>query len=291
MSRLVMANDFTHSANHRLTRMPDEVGCRVYIPEAPIDGAPGTYTAVRQDLLSSTNDGEGSPSALDGSLDISRLTQSAMVSQPDENYLYYGWWVIKDKDGMPTAASAFRGNVGEAPAANGTSIILSDGVALTGSATYSGHAAGKFSISNPLDSTGDGGHFTADAMLTAKFGANATPNNGGVSGMIDNFMANGESVPWSVMLHRAPWGTTGAFATPADDTGTADVDESMGTTWSIDGNSAGRSGTWSGQVYDEMPGDPPAGDGSTIPTTVTGTFYSEFSTIGRMVGGFGADKQ
>ena len=25
--------------------------------------------------------------------------------------------------------------------------------------------------------------------------------------------------------------------------------------------------------------------------TVTGTFYSEFSTIGRMVGAFGADKQ
>lgn len=44
-------------------------------------------------------------------------------------------------------------------------------------------------------------------------------------------------------------------------------------------------------MYDEMPGDPPDGDGSNIPTTVTGTFYSELSTIGRMVGAFGASKQ
>ena len=73
---------------------------------------------------------------------------------------------------------------------------------------------------------------------------------------------------------------------------TTDVNEAMGTTWSIDGNSGGRSGTWSGQTYDEKPGTvADGGDGSTIPTTVTGTFYSEFSTIGRMVGAFGADKQ
>ena len=45
-------------------------------------------------------------------------------------------------------------------------------------------------------------------------------------------------------------------------------------------------------MYDESPGDPSAGgDGSNIPTTVTGTWYSEFSSIGRMVGAFGADKQ
>ena len=58
--------------------------------------------------------------------------------------------------------------------------------------------------------------------------------------------------------------------------------------------SGGRSGTWSGQMYDETPGDPSPtgpGDGSNVPTTVTGTFYSEFSTIGRMVGAFGATKE
>ncbi len=44
-------------------------------------------------------------------------------------------------------------------------------------------------------------------------------------------------------------------------------------------------------MYDELPGNPPGGDGNNIPTTVTGTFYSEFSTVGRMVGAFGADKE
>ena len=101
-------------------------------------------------------------------------------------------------------------------------------------------------------------------------------------------MANGESVPWSVSLHRATWGSNGAInASTADTTNTT----GEGTTWSIDGNPAPESGTWSGQMYDEMPGNAPNGDGSNIPTTVTGTFYSEFSTIGRMVGAFGADKQ
>ena len=44
-------------------------------------------------------------------------------------------------------------------------------------------------------------------------------------------------------------------------------------------------------MYDELPGNAPAGAGSNIPTTATGTFYSEFSTIDRMVGAFCASKQ
>ena len=117
------------------------------------------------------------------------------------------------------------------------------------------------------------------------------PNNGGVTGTLDSFMANGESVDWTVALHLAPWdaGTNGAFATPGTDNADTMADETMGTTWSMGGTAADRSGTWSGQMYDEMPGDAPTGDGSNIPTTVTGTFYSEFDSVGRMVGAFGAD--
>ena len=119
------------------------------------------------------------------------------------------------------------------------------------------------------------------------------PNNGGVTGTIDNFMANEQAVPWSVSLMRAGWGANGAITAPAD-VGTTNVDESLGTVWSIDGNSAARSGTWSGQMWDEMPGDTdamPPGDGSTIPTTTTGTFQSTFGSTHTMVGAFGADKQ
>ena len=107
-----------------------------------------------------------------------------------------------------------------------------------------------------------------------------------MTGTIDNFRLNDgtEDPGWSVALNDGGLGSAGSITAPTGD-------DALGTVWSIDGNKAPASGTWSGTMYDEMPGDPPVGDGSTVPTTVTGTFYSEFSTIGRMVGAFGADKQ
>ena len=52
-----------------------------------------------------------------------------------------------------------------------------------------------FAISDPL-SGGDAGHFTADVALTVKFGPSADDGTGGgVSGTVDNFMANGASAP------------------------------------------------------------------------------------------------
>ena len=263
----------------------------VYI-RGTYDGAPGEYRCTGTCTV--TNDGKGSPSALGGTTWHFKPDAGAMVVQPDANYLYYGWWVSKDKDGVPTAASAFAGTVGDA-FASGAAQNGGDLTALTGSATYAGNAAGKFAIDNPLDGTGNGGHFTADASLSAKFSGTGV----GITGTIDNFRLNdgSEDAGWSVSLHRAGLGTDGAITAPVDDTSAgapANVDESLGTTWSINGNSARRSGTWSGTMYDELPGlttASPPGDGSNIPTTVTGTFYSEFSTIGRMVGAFGAEKQ
>ena len=281
----VMATAFVHSGTEDHPIPAESNG---FYTRGTYDGAPGRYRCTG--TCTSTNDGEGSPSLLGGTWHFKPdAGANAMARQPDAEYLYYGWWVSKDKDGMPTAASAFTGTV---LLTEDAAPVSMSGTAITGNATYNGHAAGKFAINNPLDGTGDGGHFTADATLTAKFGANAAPNNGGISGTLDNFMANDKSVPWSVSLHRAEWGSDdNMFATPTTDAPGTTADERLGTTWSIDGNSAERSGTWSGQMYDEMPGSAPGGDGSNIPTTVTGTFYSEFSTIGRIVGAFGADKQ
>ena len=275
----IMGAAFTHSGTKSHEYDDDKVVA--FTTRGTFDGAPGTYRCDGSTTAcSSTNDGEGSPSALAGVWHF-KPDAGAMVHQPDANYLYYGWWVSKDKDGMPTAASAFAGVFGAIAG-------LTAGNApdeITGSATYSGNAAGKFAMSNPLDGTGRGGHFTADANLTAKFGANTAPNNGGVSGTINNFRLNdgSEDAGWSVELKRAGW-DSGA------DTFGGTGNEAM-TVWSINGNKAPESGTWSGTMYDEMPGGAPDGDGSTVPTTVTGTFYSEFSTIGRMVGAFGANKQ
>ena len=240
------------------------------------DGAPGQYMCAASAACTAK--------FTDNGIELSDPwtfvhASGARVSTPDAAYLYYGWWVSKAKDGTPTAASAFAGVVGDVDGESNTSA----GSALTGSATYAGKAAGKFAMSNPLDGTGNGGHFTADAMLSAKFGSGS---DAGMTGTINNFMLNDtESANWSVELKRGGWGDTGAINAPAGD------DANKGTVWSINDNAAPASGTWSGTMYDEMPGNAPTGDGSNIPTTVIGTFYSEFSTIGRMVGGFGVNKQ
>ena len=217
----------------------------------------------------------------------------AMVSVADANYLFFGWWLTKDKDDMPTAASAFTGTAGTAPAA------LTGVNAIVGSATYSGHAAGKFAINDPLGG-GDAGHFTADANLTAKFSGGGA----GITGTIDNFMANDKSVPWSVALNNRTFatgateavptpgnniGADGAITSPDNTTVTPNADDSKTTVWSIDGNAAAASGTWSGQMYDEAQGADT--DGSDVPTTVLGRFQSMFGSTHTMVGAFGATKE
>ena len=253
------------------------------------NGASGRYRCTG--TCSSTNDGEGSPSALGGTWRFFP-DSDARVSTPDADYLYYGWWVSKDKDGMPEAASAFAGTVGTVgivdnfsnlnPAYGWSSASNANGI--TGSATYTGNAVGKFAINDHLNGTGDGGHFTADAKLKAKFGSHDAGN--GVTGTIDNFRLNdgSEDPGWSVKLNNSSaWADDGVV------TGTDTV-------WSIDGNEADSSGEWGGTMYDETPGvynkdTAPYGDGSNIPTTVTGRFYSEFHDNGRMVGAFGAQKE
>ena len=239
------------------------------------DGAPGQYEC--DGTCTATYNANGIQLSADWTF---VHDAGASVSTPDAAYLFYGWWVSQDSDDMPTAASAFAGEVGDVDGTGDTA----SGETLTGSATYVGSAAGKFAMSNALDGTGSAGHFTADAELTANFGTIGADNQNGVTGTIDNFRLNdgSEDPGWSVELNRSSaWAADGGITGPASDA----------TVWSINGNEADASGAWSGTMYDEMPGTAPTGDGSNIPTTVTGTFYSEFSNIGRMVGAFGADKE
>ena len=268
----VRGDAFTHSGiqTHSYPR-----GTNQFTARGTYDGAPGEFRCTGTDACTSTNDGKAGPSLMTGTWHF-KPDVGAMTSPADANYLYYGWWVRKDADDEPTSASAFAGIVGDVDGTGTTT----GGDALTGSATYEGHAAGKFAIHRTADGSNNGGHFTADAELTAKFGAFAADNSNGMKGTIDNFRLNdGSDDPgWSVSLNRSAWGADGAI------TGTTTV-------WSINGNKAAAGGSWSGQMYDETPGAPPAGDGSTVPTTVTGTFYSVHGSTHRMVGGFAAEKQ
>ena len=284
---LIRASTFEHQGTQ--THQVPEKSDAVYIP-GTYDGAPGEYSCDTD--CSSTNNGSGAPSVLGGTWTFTP-DEGAMVSRPDAHYLYYGWWVSKDSDGMPTAASAFAGRAGTESNVSTDGLDPADNrTGLTGSATYVGHAAGKFALdysrNKVLDGASHGGHFTADAELKATFGSGATA---GVTGTIDNFRLNDgtEDPGWGVALNDGRLGAAGAIEAPTDG-------NALATVWSINGTKAAASGTWSGQMYDETPGDPPNGDGNNIPTTVTGTFYSEYgastsSVVGRMVGAFGANKQ
>ena len=282
----VMAPAFLHQGTQTHPVPKDRDG--VYV-DGTFDGAPGTFRCLTD--CSSTNDGEGSPSELGGMWNF-KPDANAMVSTPDATYLYFGWWVSKNSDNEPTAASAFAGTVGGVLAAS-TSIVYGWGGdtlpgapgGLTGAATYTGAAVGKYAYRDISGGTAHGGHFTASAELKAKFGPTTTAGNG-VTGTIDNFILNdgANNADWEVTLNRAGWSSDGNGMIGSD----SNVDV-VNTTWSINGNAAAKSGTWSGTMYDEKPGDAPDGDGSNIPTVVTGTFYSEFGSEGRMVGAFGAN--
>ncbi|MDD9993366.1 MAG: ABC transporter C-terminal domain-containing protein [Rhodospirillales bacterium] len=287
----VMAPAFTHSGTQTHTYDSDTVAA--FTTRGMLKGAPGTFRCTG--ACTSENDGKGSPSAMTGTWHF-MPDAGAMAHEADAHYLYYGWWVSKDKDGDPTAASAFVGRAGTEPGNSTDGLDLAgNGADLTGSATYAGHAAGKFALDYSqnavLDGASDGGHFTADATLSATFGGGATA---GLTGTIDNFRLNdsSEDPGWSVSLMRRTWAADGATGQPTDNADTANVDESaVGTVWSMGGTSAEASGTWTATMYDEKPGNPPGGDGSNLPTTATGTFYTQYDDVGRMVGAFGADRQ
>ncbi len=200
----------------------------------------------------------------------------ATLQQPDANYLQFGWWIRKDKDG-PTHAGAFYRPVGLTAL---TDAVINS-AALVGKATYAGKAAGKFAVSDPLRPAEDNaGHFTANAALEADFKATGST----LTGTIDAFRLNdGSDDPgWSIELQKA------GFTSPSFGTGTTpDGDQ---TVWSINGAKAAASGAWEAQMFDEA-ATGAADDGSNVPTSVIGSFNSKIGSTHSMVGAFGAEKQ
>ena len=84
-----------------------------------------------------------------------------MAYREDSEFLQFGWWLSD-----PTKAT---GQYQFDAFYNGANYMVTAPrcrrySAWTGSATYTGNAAGRYVAS------GTGGSFTADAMLTAKFG-------------------------------------------------------------------------------------------------------------------------
>ncbi len=195
----------------------------------------------------------------------------AMAMMVDPSFAYFGWWLNKGTtEGVE--AGVFHGvtdGTGDAELLAAPADIS----ALGGTATYTGAAAGKYAI-NPGLSSASGGHWTADATLTADFGNETAA--GMISGMIDNFMSGDTAMDWSVKLGETALTGTGTFDSATGDPATGD-----GAVWTIGGVDGAESGAWSGGLR-------AAGDNG-VPTVGTGMFSAMHGTVGHIMGAFGVD--
>ena len=122
-------------------------------------------------------------------------------------YAQYGYWLAPNS----TDATLWDVNTFSTSAVTASGDITTVGTEdneLEDSATYSGSAVGMSVHKTPKAGGGshiDSGMFTADVMLTAKFGAAAT-----ISGTIDNFQGDAVGSGWSVRLDTP---TTGVLTT------------------------------------------------------------------------------
>ena len=239
-------------------------------------GAPGHYVCMLNDDQDNCGIAKG-PKGWKLESDWEFIyDEGARMSLPDANYLYFGWWVRENANGMPTIASVFYASEGPTDYADEVPLKKE----MSGTATYVGKAAGLYGIKDPLNKKSSGGHFTADAKFTASFDEDANAEiivDGFIMGTIDNFRLNGgsENPGWSVALGKRRNTTT---------SGTTDYTAPTSyTTWSIKGVEAAAAAHWVAKYYDDK-----REDELDIPNSVMGTFYAEIGRSHRMVGAFGA---
>ena len=225
------------------------------------------------------------------------VLKAAQGAVADATYLAFGVWMDVDGDGDNTNAlapelGAFAGG-GDAVGGNIE--------AVTGTATYSGKAAGVYTQGSSVD------YFHADATLTADFGKKPTSGadtvNGTVKGTIDNIMAGGMATGDVITLGGAK--TNGAIA---DAAGITDSATFAGVAHMGSGTTKNSittykyEGSWDGSFYN--PVDIPAGeenagqnDLTKAPGSAAGTFgvtgtegEGDDAVTTSYVGAFGAHK-
>ena len=236
-------------------------------------GVPGTYQCTPADggTCSATVVAEGFTLAganSDGWLFTPSDSNARVMDMEDIAYASYGWWLHKAANDGDFTASVFVDY-------KGTEVAVDIANLLGGTARYNGGAAGKYALRSSTGGTNDAGHFTAKARLDADF------EDDMIEGTLYEFKgADGQTRDWSVELMKQGFSNTGVILGD-DGTGTVGTDEKM-TKWTIGETAADAAGRWSGDFRDE------GTDG--VPEVVTGTFYSEYSAAGKMVGAFGANK-
>ena len=187
-------------------------------------------------------------------------SETSRVSVDDDSYMYFGWWKREERTPGSLSFETFSGGAHEVDDIPDT---------LTGTATYTGQAAGQYAIYQPAGGESGAGSFTASANLTANFGA--ADAEGTLSGRVTGF-SNDED--WSLTL-RSQAIDGGGFGRASDAVTNPTVSWTIGT-HTEDG------GAWDAQFFSDV-------DGSTaFPEGVAGTFSAQFGEVGRLVGAFGA---
>lgn len=230
------------------------------------NGIDGTFECTASGGCSASADDDGVLATLTGEWTFTPEEDNiAKVKVPgvgnDADYLAFGYWIRErtfEGDNQLFDIGTFYAGSEVYP----TTQIA----ALTGSARYTGPAAGAYANKD----TSTSGEFTALADLTARFGV--TPDTDGtfaISGTIGNFVDSGESIDetWTLTLESAPFTSTGT---------------------SFTGRTMG-GGNWRGMFYGN-----PVGDGDTAGTTsypggVAGDFTGHFEN-GHVIGAFGATR-
>ena len=215
----------------------------------------------------------------DGGGEAEELTSATSAPVAASNWLAFGHWLYTRKD--PANSGAFDFGVF---ASGGDPYPGNDLAGLTGSASYSGKAAGMYT--QPSESGTDIGTFSANVELTADFGDAAA--TGTISGRVFDFALENGGTPalTELRLGTAVWhdpeGTTNIFP------GIGDSAVVAGGWIEGDGTGSGAGddgwqGGWGGKLY---------GTGAGLPTSVAGTFgAANAAGDGEYAGAFGAYRQ
>ena len=206
----------------------------------------------------------------------------ATYPAPDMEYSYFGWWLGNGAAGDPekiTDLQPFHGGVGNTATVD---------MAVTGTASYTGEAHGKY-VTGTKYAVGeltDGQHglFEATAMLTADFGDATSAGNivGNISGEVNNFDTGDDgpdSTGWSVTLRGMGEGDSArptADITDGNDMAEGNTDVLFG---GFNHDAAGR---WKASFHDS------GETSSDAPGTITGIFDAVVEGVGLLTGGFGA---
>ena len=254
----------------------------------PSGEAPLTGTLTCGDACDITLGEDGAVTAIEGyTFTGSRAAREAVTAADateNNNYLAFGLWLEESDDGATDTFGSF--------AVGGTDYTVNVADAVTGTAEYSGKAAGAH------HKTGEGVNwFDGDASLTANFGA--ADADGTIHGSISNIRVNGgPAMSDSIELREAV--LTGGSATFNGNArmGAAMVNDDDTVTYPYNG-------TWSGSFFGATANDTTTTDvdeSITAPLAAAGTFgvtrTMDMDTtdtaddiVESFVGAFGAHKQ